>query len=459
MIRVVSTGDLGLDVLTGGGWRLVKRFEERESACVVVRGGPGAGKSTLGIHVALELANTLGGDVAVGCVEILPTEYVAQLQSTRPSLEAARVVQLPAPPSPRAEGTRPRVFIGLMTELDPAQPDLSANLAALGAAVESAGGKPTVFIVDSLIDGYGIGSSINRIDADATIKFAVQGGYALVLCEETVSDAPSPWVFAADTVLQLGVESRERGRWIEVKKHRFGPSATGRHEVDLVTERGQPRVYPAPNAWLSAWRQATLKHAGWPTPAAEAARFQWPGAPAFDASLVFISQLASVQNPRDAIAQRVAGTLHRAGSHAVVTLAIELHPLLEGPIDYRQGDTATYVLPIHDGPARLLRRLIDAGELVLAEGPSLGRVVLGDLGKLLAHRDATEWVDAIRAFSATMFPVPLVLYDQRVAQDSSNRELVRALADTSIEVGTAQAGGYVAVISARSGETRQFQVA
>ena len=39
MIRVVPTGDLGLDVLLGGGWRLVKHFEDRESATVVVRGG------------------------------------------------------------------------------------------------------------------------------------------------------------------------------------------------------------------------------------------------------------------------------------------------------------------------------------------------------------------------------------------------------------------------------------
>jgi hypothetical protein len=331
VIRIVPTGDLGLDVLTGGGWRLVKRFEERESACVVVRGGPGAGKSTLGIHVALELANALGGDVAVGCVEILPTEYVAQLQSTRPSLEAARVVQLPAPPAPLAEGTGPRVFIGLMTELDPARPDLAANLAALGAAVEAAGGKPTVFIVDSLIEGYGIGSTINRIDADATIKFAVQGGYALVLCEETVSDAPSPWVFAADSVLQLGVDSRERGRWIEVRKHRFGPSATGRHELDLVGQT-HPEVFPAPRAWLSNEMGKILRAHNWPTPEQnESLALAWKDSFAITGSLILVT------NSNADVSRLLVPTLKRKDSLAAGSLYVELDPLSRHLLQWRHA--------------------------------------------------------------------------------------------------------------------------
>jgi hypothetical protein len=96
MIRGVPTGDLGLDVLLGGGWRLIKRFEDKESATVIVRGGSGAGKTLVGIQAAIELARALGGDVAVGCVEILPSEYIAQLQSARPSLAADRVARLPS---------------------------------------------------------------------------------------------------------------------------------------------------------------------------------------------------------------------------------------------------------------------------------------------------------------------------------------------------------------------------
>ena len=57
MIRGVPTGDLGLDVLLGGGWRLIKRFEDKESATVIVRGGSGAGKTLVGIQAAIALAS------------------------------------------------------------------------------------------------------------------------------------------------------------------------------------------------------------------------------------------------------------------------------------------------------------------------------------------------------------------------------------------------------------------
>ncbi len=81
MTSVVPTGDLGLDVLLGGGFRLVTRLPGKASAMVDVRGGAGAGKTLVGLHVALELAKALEGDVVVACVEILPSEYVAQVAS------------------------------------------------------------------------------------------------------------------------------------------------------------------------------------------------------------------------------------------------------------------------------------------------------------------------------------------------------------------------------------------
>jgi len=65
--------------------------------------------------------------------------------------------------------------------------------------VKRDGGKPALFIVDSLIEGYSIGANAPRITADALMKLAAQGGYGLVQCEEQINDAPSPWVFAADT--------------------------------------------------------------------------------------------------------------------------------------------------------------------------------------------------------------------------------------------------------------------
>jgi hypothetical protein len=90
-----------LDVLFGGGWRLVARLPGLASATVVVRGGSGAGKTLVGLQVAIELASALDGDIAVACVEILPTEYAAQIRSARSSLEASRVFVMPASVSDR----------------------------------------------------------------------------------------------------------------------------------------------------------------------------------------------------------------------------------------------------------------------------------------------------------------------------------------------------------------------
>ena len=68
MIRTVPTGDAGFDAILGGGWRLIERLPGRESATVVLRGGPGTGKTLLSVDVALALARALDGDVVVACV-------------------------------------------------------------------------------------------------------------------------------------------------------------------------------------------------------------------------------------------------------------------------------------------------------------------------------------------------------------------------------------------------------
>jgi hypothetical protein len=95
VIRVVPTGDLGLDVLLGGGWCLVKRFEGRESATVVVRGGSGVGKTLVSIQVAQ--ASKHSRRRCRGWLRRdLPTEYIAQLQSARPALALSHVAMLPA---------------------------------------------------------------------------------------------------------------------------------------------------------------------------------------------------------------------------------------------------------------------------------------------------------------------------------------------------------------------------
>ncbi len=429
MIRSVSTGDLGLDVLLGGGFRLVKRLLELESATVVVRGGAGAGKTLVALQVAVELAKELGGDVAVGCVEILPSEYVAQVVSARPDLEG-RVIMLAStpvviPPGGRGATRLPRVVCGLLTDLDPATPDLVGSLEGLGRDVTAAGGEPRVFLVDSLIEGYGLGASTPRIGADAVMKFAAQGGYGLVLCEETHGAGASPWIFAADTVLELGVEPRERGRWIEVRKHRFGASVSGRHEIDLGGEE-QPKVFPEPHAWVARDLGEILPRQGW-------TYRDRAGIPA----LVWDAQLAPDQptdplpnvgfvviaSPATGVARSLAYGLrpaaaawHRPRGEASVLL-IELDPLALREDLSREEHRQVCRLPTVHGPARALRMLIE--QLARSfdpehPSPSVARVVMGDLRTVLASADALAWVEVVRVFVsliiASRWGIPVIAH-------------------------------------------------
>ncbi|MBK9034011.1 MAG: hypothetical protein IPL61_22540 [Myxococcales bacterium] len=444
MIRTVPTGDLGLDVLLGGGWRLVRRLGDAWSATVVVRGGSGAGKTLVGIQVALELARALGGDVAVGCVEILPTEYIAQLQSARPSLPAERVAMLPAcATSPDG----PRVYVGLMLDLDPDQPDLVASLESLQGAVAAAGGKPVVFLVDSLIEGYGIGSSSDRLHVDAAMKFAAKHGIGLVFCEEISSDAPSPWVFAADTVLQVGVESRERGRWIEVKKHRFGPSATGRHELDLVGVLG-PKAFPLGGSWLATHVREVLRQHGWVFGASPAMPIvDWldvdPGSEArspIAAAFVFITGYRSDTVRASAIDLGPIGKDTREW-------LVQLDPIGQPTGGWSNAADGVAYLPTEPGASRGLRTLVERfAKVVAAPGaPPLGRVVIGDLGVVLSGPDSFKWVEALRAFIglvvASGWAVPVIAYDGQDIAAAEPRSILASYADFRLEV--SESGGRV----------------
>lgn len=415
MIRVVPTGDLGLDVLLGGGWRLVKRFEERESATVVVRGGSGVGKTLVSIQVALELASALGGDVAVGCVEILPTEYIAQLQSARPSLALDHMAMLPARATSDAG---PRVYVGLLPDVDPDRPDLVEGLEKLERQVAEAGGKPVVFVVDSLMEGYGIGASAQRIDVDDVMKFAANYGYGLILCEEVDADGSSPWMFAADTVLQLGVEARARGRWIEVRKHRFGPSATGRHDLELGA-RPDPEVFPAITAWLPPWIPSILLAHGWHfrTDSPGATQFRWNGSPALGGALFLVA------SQRGTLAQSFAEALSPVAPAFAEpdrsTLLIRFDALTH-VVDHWRRDVqyGTYI-PVAHGAVRALRWMVERFADMFGEQdpPVVSRIVVGDLAQVLASGCAEEWVEAVRTFAslvnASGWGVPIVGYETK----------------------------------------------
>lgn len=251
----VSLQDRGLDLVLGGGLRRVRRTVTHDATVLLVRGAAGTGKTLVGFHAACALAEAYEGSIAYACIELLPTELEAQIQAWRSDLPGVRV---------RHPGSGPRSEIPASEIVVEASLfDVEEDPMTLGDRIERfvdrlrrEGHPPGVLVIDSLIDGYGIGSSAAREFVDAVCKLAAQWGIGLVLLEECAPGSLSPWVFAVDTVIELGLASdggsASLDRRMTVLKHRFGPSDAGPHRFTLAP--GVPlQVYPRPGAWLEPW--------------------------------------------------------------------------------------------------------------------------------------------------------------------------------------------------------------
>jgi KaiC/GvpD/RAD55 family RecA-like ATPase len=268
--RTISAGIGGLDLILGGGIRVLKRGEALdESTTILLRGPPGSGKTVLGLALAGALAHALGGHVAYGCVELLPSELAAQHTGIMPEALAESVVlaepagergSLRFPPQQGTAGER-RIFAATLDIGEPGEEQQRITPAILGLldGVRQAGGAPRVLVVDSLSDGYHLGAQAPRVLSDELCKMAVQQGIVLLMLEEIAESRPSAWSFAADVVIELGHgegealggPSTRRERQLSVLKNRFGPSEAGRHPF-VVGPRAGVQVLPQPWAYLSS---------------------------------------------------------------------------------------------------------------------------------------------------------------------------------------------------------------
>lgn len=430
MIRTVPTSDRGLDLLLGGGWKLITRLQNRESVTVLVRGAAGAGKTLTAFQIALDIAGAMHGDILIGCVEILPSEYRAQVQAWRgPELES----QMAILPDSAVSPSQPRVYCGLLSGLEGKDPDLVASLEALISDCKSAGGDPKVVVVDSLIEGYGIGSSTPRVSADALMKFAAQGGHGLVLCEEANEGAPSPWVFAADTVVSLGVANAPGGRWLEIRKHRFGASAAGKHEMRF-RDRSPPVVLPQVAAWATSdalrdvgLRERPLGNGGNMT---SLVFHDFLGPSSEHAKVTFAARFALVSGRETGVARTVAIALVPEERTATRDLVIVLDPLSasEHP---NEVATNVFSLSTTGGPAQFLKGLV---EVMLGEPSTdmteIRRILIGDLAPVLEGPDGIGWAEALRVFVSLVVSsrcgIPVIGYSGIGADTAGHTALANA---------------------------------
>lgn len=179
MTRTVRVDIDGLNLILGGGVPVLKRHPEfaGESATLLVRGPPGAGKTVLGVQLAGSIARNVDAgvvhDVAYACVELLPSELEAQHAGIKRPEVNERVVVAPFVAGPRA-ATECRIFAEMLDigkdgeEVD----KLGEALEHVLAAIRERGGAPKVLVIDSLSDGYHLGSFVPRELADALCKMA-----------------------------------------------------------------------------------------------------------------------------------------------------------------------------------------------------------------------------------------------------------------------------------------------
>jgi KaiC/GvpD/RAD55 family RecA-like ATPase len=265
--QLITVDIPGLDLALGGGIWAVRRLPDKNaSATLLLRGPPGSGKTAFGTQLAAALAFALQGDVAYGCVELLPIELQAQYANLQTSGARAKVLIPPFQKDEPAGRKGGRIFAGLLDlgASGQEQTRLGPAIHALLDGVSRAGGHPRVLVIDSLSEGYGLGGAVPRPLADALSKLAAEQGLILVLLEEAVDSRPSTWSFTSDVVLELASGQEDRApalsapfeRRVTVTKNRFGPSDAGPHRFEFFSSG--LRLFPRPTAYLASWAEQFL---------------------------------------------------------------------------------------------------------------------------------------------------------------------------------------------------------
>jgi KaiC/GvpD/RAD55 family RecA-like ATPase len=444
---LLSTSIPGLDLVLGGGIRLLSRLPQAGvSGSLLLRGTPGAGKSLLGMQIAVAVADALGGDVACGCVEILPVELDAQLALfTTPKLHRPVL----APPFPQVETGKGRLLAGVIDlgQSGEEPEHLESALLALLDAVRAAGAGPRVLVVDSLSDGYRLGASAPRTLADGLCKLAAEQGLLLILLEETTSGGPSGWSFAVDLVIELAradvsqAEKSSDARRLIVTKNRLGPCDIGIQ--DLAIDSSGVQVFPRPAAYQQPWVRQRLLPQRFP-------RAPYPTNTVLcGVGLVSRDSTLVVHGHDHACVSRAALAIGRQAALPQFQIppdapGIDVFVAFAGQgIEDLQPACFMGCTDPHRGAARLLSEWLELLESALRYPTGVRRVLVGDLSALRTYAHGAEIRSALYVLSTCchLAGVPLILFDttEVIADGQSGTTAARSLltdfADVLVNVG------------------------
>jgi KaiC/GvpD/RAD55 family RecA-like ATPase len=228
----------GLDVMIRGAIPTIIRHGDTPQTTILIRGGPGSGKTILATQLASLFAAKFSSDVVYACVNILPSELAAQAEGLCIQPPPQRIItdwKCPAQADPN-------FWTGMLDLKDRTDPSWTRELfqkeiveLLKSARTHSARGV-RVMVVDSMNSAYGLGADSPRAFAEDIASFAAAEGLVLIVIEERDDNegTVSPWPFTMDMHLSM----RNDGGALRVLKNRFGPIDTATAEVSIETGRG-----------------------------------------------------------------------------------------------------------------------------------------------------------------------------------------------------------------------------
>ena len=431
--QLITVDIPGLDLALGGGIWAVRRLPEAHaSATLLIRGPPGSGKTAFGTQLAAALGHALKGDVAYGCVELLPVELQAQYANLQPSGGHAEVLIPPFQKAESAEGIGCRIFAGLLDlgASGQEQTRLGPAIHALLDEVSRAGGRPRVLVIDSLSEGYGLGGSAPRPLADALSKLAAELGLILVLLEEAIDARPSTWSFTSDVVLELASGEEDRApassgtfeRRVTVTKNRFGPSDAGPHRFEFFGSG--LRFYPRPTAYLASWAEKLLSFKELQTDTtlqswsvgAEVRPPEWPD---------IRECVIAVHGPEAHIVHQVSGLLGsetpEGEPYPGTTLFIDFSRQAHRSRKSEFHKQAMFVIGAGNpylSDHRLLDMVRDTLDMFARKGRRIEKVLVGDLRSLRSFWNPEGLRRAIAVITTLLrrARIPVVLFETTVAR-------------------------------------------
>lgn len=225
----IPTGVPGLDEILNGGFIPGRAY--------LIRGGPGTGKTTLGLHF---LATGAASGEKTLCITLTEPESQIRQNAERRSIDVSRVDFLDLTPTPD-------FFVQVETYdiFSPAEVERTPMTRQIIEAVESI--RPTRVLVDSMTQFRYLAPDPfqYRKQVLSFVRFLTESGATVLFTSESSPEAPDADLqFLADGVIELQREGDQRS--LSVLKFRGSGFRPGAHSMRLDEEGMKvfPRLTP-----------------------------------------------------------------------------------------------------------------------------------------------------------------------------------------------------------------------